>query len=38
MEEDYKKKVIELVENISSEKFLKFLYETICSFKKKWGI
>lgn len=38
MEEDYKKKIIELVENIDNVSVLKFLYEFICSFKKKWGV
>ena len=38
MEEDYQEKIIELVKNIHNQKFLKFLYETICAFKKKWGI
>ena len=29
---DYKKEIIELIENIHSEKFMKFLYNMIISF------
>lgn len=35
---DYKKEIIELIENIHSEKFMKFLYNMIISFKKQWGV
>ena len=38
MEEDYEEKIIELVKNIRSKEFLKFLYEMIYCFKKKWGV
>ena len=34
---DYKKEIIEMLENIHSEKFMKFLYNMIISFKKQWG-
>ena len=34
---DYRKMIIELVEKLESEKFLKFLYNVIISFKKQWG-
>lgn len=34
----YKGKITELVTNCDNERFLKFLYNTILSFKKKWGI
>lgn len=35
---EYKEKIIELVEKINNEKFIKFLYEMLLSFQKKWGI
>ena len=40
MEENvnYKEKITEMVANCDNERFLKFLYNTILSFKKKWGI
>jgi len=34
----YKQKIIEMVEKINNQKFLKFLYEMLISFQKKWGI
>ncbi len=34
----YKEKIIEMVVKCDNERFLKFLYNTILSFKKKWGI
>lgn len=34
----YKQKITEMVANCDNERFLKFLYNTILSFKKKWGI
>lgn len=34
---NYKKKIIEMVQNIESEKFIKFLYNMIISFKEQWG-
>ena len=36
--EFYKKKITEMVTACDNERFLKFLYNTILSFKKKWGI
>ncbi len=34
----YKEKIIEMVEKINNQEFLKFLYEMLLSFQKKWGI
>ncbi len=34
----YKEKIIGMVEKINNQEFLKFLYEMLLSFKKKWGI
>lgn len=34
----YKRKIVEMVTGCDNERFLKFLYDTILSFKKKWGI
>lgn len=34
----YKRKIVEIVSECNNERFLKFLYDTILSFKKKWGI
>lgn len=34
----YKGKITEMVVKCDNERFLKFLYNTILSFKKKWGI
>lgn len=34
----YKRKIVEIVCECNNERFLKFLYDTILSFKKKWGI
>lgn len=36
--EELKREIVELVDQIDSEKFLHFLLSTIKSFKKKWGI
>lgn len=36
--EEYKRKIIELVEKIENQEFLEFLYQMLQSFKKKWGI
>jgi len=36
--EEYKQKIIGLIENCSNNNFLKFVYELILSFKKKWGV
>lgn len=33
----YKAKVIEIIQKIESEKFMKFLYNMIISFKEQWG-
>lgn len=34
----YREKIVELVEKIGNPQFLKFVYEMLQSFKKKWGI
>lgn len=34
---DYKEKVIEMIQKIESEKFMKLLYNMIVSFKEQWG-
>jgi hypothetical protein len=36
--EEYKQKIIGLIKNCNSNNFLKFVYELILSFKKKWGV
>lgn len=36
--EELKREIVELVDQIDSEKFLHFLLSAIKSFKKKWGI
>ncbi len=33
----YKRKIIEMVEKIENQEFLRFLYQTLQSFKKKMG-
>lgn len=38
MEKDYKQEVINLINSCSDDNFLKFLFELVTSFKKKWGI
>lgn len=35
---DYKKSIIELVEQINNEVLLSFLYDLVNAFQKKWGI
>ena len=34
---DYKKEIETFLNEIHNEKFLKFLYNVIVSFKKQWG-
>lgn len=34
---DYKKEIIGMIQKIESEKFMKFLYNVIVSFKEQWG-
>ena len=36
--EEYKGKIIEMVKEIENEIYLKFIYDLLISFKKKWGI
>lgn len=38
MEEDYKKKIIELVNAIDNKEFIQFIYKLIISLKKKWDV
>lgn len=35
---DYGELIIEMVHKIDDQNFLCFIYETLNSFKKKWGI
>lgn len=35
--EDYKVQIIELIERIDNETFLKFVHSMIESFMRKWG-
>ena len=35
---DYKKLIIEMVEKMDNQVFLRFTYNLLNSFKKKWGI
>lgn len=35
---DYKKLIIEIVEKMDNQVFLRFTYNLLNSFKKKWGI
>lgn len=37
-EKEYKEKIIEMVEKIENARYLKFIYDLLISFKKKWGI
>lgn len=37
-EAEYKEKIIEMIEKNNNEKYLKFIYNMLFSFKKKWGI
>ena len=34
---DYKKEIENFLNEIQNEKFLKFLYNVIVSFKRQWG-
>ena len=36
--EQYRKSIIEMVNSIDNENFLKFIDNLIKSFKRKWGI
>ena len=36
--EEYREKIIETVNKIENEIYLKFIYDLLISFKKKWGI
>ena len=37
-EKEYRKKIVEMVEKIENVRYLKFIYDLLISFKKKWGI
>lgn len=34
----YREQIIEMVNKIDNSKYLKFIYDLLMSFKKKWGI
>lgn len=34
----YREQIIEMVRKINNSKYLKFIYDLLISFKKKWGI
>ena len=36
--EEYREKIIDIVNRIENARYLKFIYDLIISFKKKWGI
>ena len=36
--EEYREKIIEMVSKIENARYLKFIYDLLISFKKKWGI
>ena len=36
--EEYREKIIEMVKEIENARYLKFIYDLLISFKKKWGI
>ena len=37
-EKEYKEKIAEMVDKIENARYLKFIYDLLVSFKKKWGI
>lgn len=36
--EEYREKIVEMVKKIENVRYLKFIYDLLISFKKKWGI
>ena len=36
--EEYRGKIIEMIKDIENEIYIKFIYDLLISFKKKWGI
>lgn len=36
--EEYREKIIEMIKKIENVRYLKFIYDLIISFKKKWEI
>ena len=36
--EEYREKIIEMVKKIENIRYLKFIYDLLISFKKKWWI
>ena len=36
--EEYREKIIEMVEKIENVRYLKFISDLLMSFNKKWGI
>ena len=36
--EEYREKIIEMINKIENGIYIKFIYDLLISFKKKWGI
>lgn len=36
--EEYRERIIEMIKKIENTEYLKFVYNLLQSFKKKWGI
>ena len=36
--EEYREKIIEMVNEIENARYLKFIHDLLISFKNKWGI
>lgn len=36
--EEYRHRIIDMIEKIENETYLKFIYDLLFAFKKKWGI
>lgn len=36
--EDYRKEIIDIIEKIDNQTYLRFIYNLLISFKNKWGI
>lgn len=34
----YREQIIEMMQTLDNSKYLKFIYDLLMSFKKKWGI
>lgn len=35
---EYKRLITKMIEDINTEIYLQFIYNLLCSFKRKWGI